>query len=47
MKLSRNEARDATIERCGCASACDGACIAQAEQDKMFQNLLRYGFRPL
>jgi len=30
-----------------CVTACDATCIAEAERDRIFENLLRYGYRPL
>jgi hypothetical protein len=41
----RNEVGLELCERC--ASACDAVCIAEAERDRFFENLLRYGARPL
>ncbi|MGA9761193.1 MAG: hypothetical protein WBQ14_02060 [Gaiellaceae bacterium] len=42
---SKGESRIELCERC--ASACDAACIAEYERERIFQNLLRYGYRSL
>lgn len=47
MKIGKSEWREASSVICSCGALCDAACIAEAEREKMFQNLLRYGFRPL
>jgi hypothetical protein len=48
MKLNHEERKALRIEFCErCATACDATCIAENERNRIFENLLRYGFRPL
>jgi len=48
MKLFRKDKRELRIEFCeSCATACSATCIAEGERDRIFENLLRYGYRPL
>jgi hypothetical protein len=44
MKLLGKSKREPRIEFGDrCVTACDATCIAEAERDRMFENLLRYG----
>ncbi|MGD0166422.1 MAG: hypothetical protein ABSC51_03915 [Gaiellaceae bacterium] len=48
MKLNNEEKRALVAEFCErCAIACDATCVAEGERDRIIQNLLRYGLRPL
>jgi hypothetical protein len=45
---SKDEKQELRVEICErCALACDAACVAEAERDRFFTGLLRYGIRPL
>lgn len=48
MKLFGKDKKEPRLELCeSCATACSATCIAEAERDRIFGNLLRYGYRPL
>lgn len=48
MRLFNTDKKELRIEFCErCAIACDATCIAENERDRIFENLLRYGYRPL
>lgn len=48
MNLFRRDKSEPRIELCErCAIACDATCIAENERNRIFENLLRYGYRPL
>jgi hypothetical protein len=48
MNLFRRDIGELRIELCErCATACDATCTAENERDRIFENLLRYGYRPL
>jgi hypothetical protein len=48
MKLFQRTTDKPRLELCErCATACDATCIAELERNRIFENMLRYGYRPL
>ncbi len=48
MNLFRKDKSEPRIEFCErCAIACDATCIVEGERDRIFESLLRYGYRSL
>jgi hypothetical protein len=48
MRLLGKNKKARRIEFCDrCANACDATCIVEGERDRIFESLLRYGYRQL